>query len=156
MFVFGQREVGGSGEGYQRYIATSIFINWHFLPFVFRPFIHLKSSFLHRVRQGSSFHFLHVVGRRSQSGYRTPFFMSWFLCYFCNYSGCLSVSCSITLFYMFLMTPMYIPGCWRLSVNKIMQKYGDFPGGPVAKTALPMQAVQVPSLVRELDPTCCN
>ena len=29
---------------------------------------------------------------------------------------------------------------------------GDFPAGPVAKTALPVQGVQVWSLVRELDP----
>ena len=33
---------------------------------------------------------------------------------------------------------------------------GDFPGGPVVKTALPMQGVQVWSLARELDPTCPN
>ena len=32
----------------------------------------------------------------------------------------------------------------------------DFPGGPVAKTALPMQGTWVRSLVRELDPTCHN
>ena len=30
----------------------------------------------------------------------------------------------------------------------------DFPGGPVAKTALSMQGFQVRSLVRELNPTC--
>ena len=30
----------------------------------------------------------------------------------------------------------------------------DFPGGPVGKTALPMQGAQVQSLVGELDPTC--
>ena len=29
----------------------------------------------------------------------------------------------------------------------------DFPGGPVADSALPMQGAQVQSLVRELDPT---
>ena len=29
-------------------------------------------------------------------------------------------------------------------------------GGPVAKAAPPMQGAQVPSLVREPDPTCCN
>ena len=34
---------------------------------------------------------------------------------------------------------------------------GDFPGSPVAKPPLlPMQGAQVRSLVRELDPTCCN
>ena len=32
----------------------------------------------------------------------------------------------------------------------------DFLGGPVAKIALPMQGAQVWSLVRELDPICCN
>ena len=26
----------------------------------------------------------------------------------------------------------------------------------MVKTVLPMQGVQVPSLVKELDPTCCN
>ena len=33
---------------------------------------------------------------------------------------------------------------------------GDFPAGPAAKTVLPMQVAQIPSLVRELDPTCRN
>ena len=33
-------------------------------------------------------------------------------------------------------------------------KFGDFPGGPVTKTALSVQEVQVRSLMRELDPTC--
>ena len=33
---------------------------------------------------------------------------------------------------------------------------GDFPGDPVAKTALLLQGAQVWSLVRELDPTCHN
>ena len=33
-------------------------------------------------------------------------------------------------------------------------KERDFPGGPVAKTVLPIQEVQI--LVRELDPTCSN
>ena len=33
----------------------------------------------------------------------------------------------------------------------------DFPGGPVAKTPRSqMQGAQVQSLVRELDPSCCN
>ena len=34
----------------------------------------------------------------------------------------------------------------------------DFPGGPVAKTSfkLTMQGIRVQSLVRELNPTCCN
>ena len=32
----------------------------------------------------------------------------------------------------------------------------DFPGGPVAKTLLPMQGTQVQSLVKELDPECLN
>ena len=34
--------------------------------------------------------------------------------------------------------------------------YRDFPGGPVAKTVLPMQEAQVQSLVRDLDTTNCN
>ena len=33
---------------------------------------------------------------------------------------------------------------------------GDFPGGPGAKTALSVQGARVQSLIRELDPTCCN
>ena len=32
----------------------------------------------------------------------------------------------------------------------------DFSGGPVAKTVLAIQRVQVQFLVRELDPTHCN
>ena len=36
---------------------------------------------------------------------------------------------------------------------KNSSKYGDFPGGPVAHCVLPVQRVQVQSLVRELDPT---
>ena len=32
----------------------------------------------------------------------------------------------------------------------------DFLGGPVVKTVLPVQGAQVRSLVRELDPACCN
>ena len=32
----------------------------------------------------------------------------------------------------------------------------DLPGGPVAKTHTPNAGAQVPSLVRELDPTCFN
>jgi len=33
----------------------------------------------------------------------------------------------------------------------------DFPGDPVAKdSTFPMQAAWVQSLVKELDPTCCN
>ena len=35
--------------------------------------------------------------------------------------------------------------------------YWDFPGGPVAKTLCSQsRGPQVQSLVRELDPTCCN
>ena len=37
-----------------------------------------------------------------------------------------------------------------------LPKSRDFPGGPVAKTALPMQAAWVRSLGKELDPTCRN
>ena len=36
---------------------------------------------------------------------------------------------------------------------KNSSKAGDFPGGPVAHSALPAQRVQVQFLVRELDPT---
>ena len=32
----------------------------------------------------------------------------------------------------------------------------DFPGGSVAKTALPMLGARIRPLVRQLDPTCCN
>ena len=31
-------------------------------------------------------------------------------------------------------------------------EFGDFPGGPVAKTVLPVHGARVPFLVRELDP----
>ena len=34
----------------------------------------------------------------------------------------------------------------------MITKNRDFPGGPVAKTLLPVQKAQVPSLVRDLDP----
>ena len=37
-----------------------------------------------------------------------------------------------------------------LSISKVPD--GDFPGGPVAKTVLPMQGAQVQPLIRELDP----
>ena len=37
-----------------------------------------------------------------------------------------------------------------------MSKNWDFPSGPLAKTAFPMQRAWVRSLVRELDSTCCN
>ena len=33
---------------------------------------------------------------------------------------------------------------------------GDFPGGPLADSTLPMQGAWVWSLAGELDPTCCN
>ena len=33
---------------------------------------------------------------------------------------------------------------------------GDFPGGPVAKTLLPMQGAWIQSLIRELDSACHN
>ena len=35
-------------------------------------------------------------------------------------------------------------------------EWGDFCGGPVADSVLPMQEAQVWSLVRKLDPACCN
>ena len=34
--------------------------------------------------------------------------------------------------------------------------FWDFPGAPVANTALPEQGAGVQPLVRELDATCCN
>ena len=37
-----------------------------------------------------------------------------------------------------------------MQVNCLFHKWGDFPGGPVVKTALPLQVGQVPSPVREL------
>ena len=43
-----------------------------------------------------------------------------------------------------------------VSGQKHKQRTGDFPGGPLAKTALPVQGAQVQALVRELDPTRCN
>ena len=39
---------------------------------------------------------------------------------------------------------------------KLKRRDRNFPGGPVAEIPLPMQGAQVPSLVRDLDPTCCN
>ena len=42
------------------------------------------------------------------------------------------------------------------SMNLKCGKTGDFPGGPVAKTALPMQGAWVRSLIRELDSTGHN
>ena len=41
--------------------------------------------------------------------------------------------------------------CHSIPLENILR---DFPGGPVAKTVLPMHGAWVPSLVRELDPTC--
>ena len=41
-------------------------------------------------------------------------------------------------------------------VNAIVKVVLDFPGGPVAKTMLPMQGTWVQSLVREVDATCQN
>ena len=43
-----------------------------------------------------------------------------------------------------------------ISAVKNSSPSADFPGGPVAKTMLPMQGAWVRSLVRGLDPTCCN
>ena len=42
-----------------------------------------------------------------------------------------------------------------ISTSKTLY-WGDFPGGPVAKTLLPMQGAWVPSSVRELDHTGHN
>ena len=50
--------------------------------------------------------------------------------------------------------------CWVLHIGEqnrgIEGAWGDFPGGPVAKMAFPVQGVWVQSLVRELDPTSSN
>ena len=43
-----------------------------------------------------------------------------------------------------------------LTITPSNHNRGDFPGGPVAKTVLPMLRAHIRSLVRELDPTCCN
>jgi len=43
--------------------------------------------------------------------------------------------------------------CHSIPLENILR---DFPGGPVAKTVLPTHRAWVPSLVRELDPTCYN
>ena len=44
------------------------------------------------------------------------------------------------------------------SNSNVLKKHleRDFPGGPVAKTLLPIQGAQDPSLVRELDLMGCN
>ena len=41
-------------------------------------------------------------------------------------------------------------------MNRIKKRVEDFPGGPVTKTAIPVQEAWVQSLVRELDLTRCN
>ena len=41
--------------------------------------------------------------------------------------------------------------CPSKTKNKQTKKDRDFPGGPEAKTTLPTQGAQVPSLVRELE-----
>ena len=41
-----------------------------------------------------------------------------------------------------------------LGFRCVEKELSNFPGGPVAKTALPMQGARVWSMVRELDPTC--
>ena len=40
--------------------------------------------------------------------------------------------------------------------NDLKTKRGSLPWQSLAKTPLPMQEVRVPSLVKELDPTCHN
>ena len=51
-------------------------------------------------------------------------------------------------------------GCMLTKILYILMikkmSFRDFPGGPVAKTVLPMQGTWVRPLVRELDPTSCN
>ena len=49
----------------------------------------------------------------------------------------------------------FIP-CPHGNFQLLKLTYWDFPGGPVAKTLLAMQAVWVQSLVRELGPACHN
>ena len=46
--------------------------------------------------------------------------------------------------------------CQNDELQKMGNKAADFLGGPVVKTVLPVQGAQVRSLVRELDPACCN
>ena len=50
------------------------------------------------------------------------------------------------------------PGIWQSMCVCVFETLGkgDFPGGPVAKTELPMQGTRVQSLIRKLNPTCCN
>ena len=46
--------------------------------------------------------------------------------------------------------------CTHLLILSERDNGGDFPGGAVAETALPMHGAWVLSLVWELDPTCHN
>ena len=47
-------------------------------------------------------------------------------------------------------------GKLKKDVLSIKYTYRDFPGGPAAKTALPLQGALVRSLATELDPACNN
>ena len=55
-------------------------------------------------------------------------------------------------------TPASVQSIPHIEARVIFKKWnhGDFPGGPVAKTARSMQRAQVRSQVRELEPSCCN
>ena len=44
----------------------------------------------------------------------------------------------------------------KIKEYRLIKKRGDFPGGPVTSTLLPMPGARVPSLVRDLDSKCCN
>ena len=50
----------------------------------------------------------------------------------------------------------YTPFSWGPLLALKKTQLRDFPGGPVAKTLLPMQGAWVRSPVRDLDPTCHN
>ena len=58
-----------------------------------------------------------------------------------------------TYFYPILLSFVMSIYCFD---NLKSVRTGDFPGGPGAKTALSMQGARVQSLIRKLDPTCCN
>ena len=55
-------------------------------------------------------------------------------------------------------TPASVQSILYIEARVIVLKWNhrDFPGGPVAKTARSMQRAWVRSLVRELEPSCCN
>ena len=59
---------------------------------------------------------------------------------------------------LFFLLSLVNPHTQKTTKANPMQKYffRDFPGGPVVDSMLPMQEAQVPSLIKELDPTGHN